>query len=449
MKQPRIHRDRQPVFTADGPAAAMARLGRPGEGNPEDAIACIGDVIVGLGEEAEFDPGEWDADCHIQVFGSGGHALEVWFTGTGDAEDYIASAYLLIDSSTPIEFLAAGGTPATNALQVGLWENAFTEQGGAVAFQHKDFINHDARRFRVRVTDPANESGSVTVSLSTRGAGHSQAARELTLLRVSPGVFVSTNLLLVSDAADAAVSPSETVPGINGRLFECGLGGTVRAVFTDSAGTGAKIGRDVKDVTVDVFVMTRGGVPAVSGAIAERDLADMAERYAQTDVRINVGQTAHVEMPFAHTNWYVRRENVTENYLYLSPDAKSILDALPRTSGHVGVVYVHGPLYPFWYDADPTLLEATNRTVLAGTAIVASAFPRDLSYAGNVFISSTESAVLFVPAHEAGHILIEDKHSSHRYNLMWEFGIRHKEANGPKRLDPSQIEKIRRSSYTR
>ena len=95
------------------------------------------------------------------------------------------------------------------------------------------------------------------------------------------------------------------------------------------------------------------------------------------------------------------------------------------------------------------MLEITNRTVLAGTAIVASAFPQNLDYAGNVFVSSTESSVLFVPTHEAGHILIEDKHSSHRYNLMWEFGIRHKEANGPKRLDPSQIEKIRRSPYTR
>ena len=93
-------------------------------------------------------------------------------------------------------------------------------EDGAVAFKHQDFINHDARRFQVRVTDPTNNAASVTVRLSTHGKSHSQPARELTLPRVSPeGVFESTNLLLVADAEDTFVEPPEVVAGTRDTLY--------------------------------------------------------------------------------------------------------------------------------------------------------------------------------------------------------------------------------------
>ena len=432
-------------------------LDRPGGGGASsDAYVLFGDwhypVVTTCGSANIFTAEEIGGSATIQISEPGLYTLTAAFTGTGSADGYSMAARLEIEAHSKVEFLSAAGHPTTNALQVGLWENAFIVQSNSVTFRYPDFVNHDPRRFRVRVTDPENEAESVTVSLSalpSSGGGHGQAARTLTLPRVSPGVFASTNLLLVSDAADAAVSPSETVPGINDRLFECELGGTVRALFTDSANVdwrnSAEIGRDVKSVTVDAFVMTIGGVPAVPGSIVERDLADMAERYAQADVRINIGQITQVEMPFAYTNWYARDEFY--NGFHLSTDSKRILDALPRTSGHIGVIYVPGPLYRTHSDANPTPGIIIN--ILAGMAIAGHGFKYDAAYLGNVFISSTESTAPFIPAHEVGHILAIDTHSDDRYNLMWESKATHKGIKQPKRLDASQIEIIRRSPYTR
>jgi hypothetical protein len=86
------------------------------------------------------------------------------------------------------------------------------------------------------------------------------------------------------------------------------------------------VGVDVKTVTLDVFVMATNGVPAASDFIVQRDIADAKERYAQADVRIEIGQVTQVEMPAGiATNWYVGFYLTPAPTYRLSSDAKLIL----------------------------------------------------------------------------------------------------------------------------
>jgi hypothetical protein len=234
------------------------------------------------------------------------------------------------------------------------------------------------------------------------------------------------------------------ISGTSQRLYECELDGTVRVRYEDTwGGTHEKlntIGADVKTVILDIFVMTTNGVPAVSNTIVLRDLADATERYAQADIRIQTGLVTQVEMPSnVATNWHVMDETVMVNprTYYLTMAAKTVLDTLQRTTGHIGVVYVHGPLCG---------LDDTDSC--SGVAIAECSFKRseDVGYLGYLFISSFDPSV-FTLAHEGGHILINEGHSLDLWDLMYEFGNADKNVKRPKRLRSDKVQIMRGSPY--
>ena len=84
---------------------------------------------------------------------------------------------------------------------------------------------------------------------------------------------------------------------------------------------------------MDVFVMTKNGARAVPEATVLRDLADMAERYAQADVRVLLGQNMTVEMPAGvATDWWLMNQKgiVFPPTFYLTTGLELRLESMPR-----------------------------------------------------------------------------------------------------------------------
>jgi hypothetical protein len=420
--------------------------------NAMPLLAC-GQSITNEVGGVTFLAGE-DTDLYVEAVSNGTATITYFYAGEGDATNISCCAELMMTAVRPeIEFLSGGSEYGTNTLQVGNWEDAFRiSMEDGLVYLKTDFIDGDTRRFRVRVQDVARSgASSVTVGLSSlapSGGSHSQSERTVVLPSVAPGVFLSTNLLLVSDTADAACDVPEAPAGTSQRLYECELGGTVRAGYEDAWGGTHEnlntIGADVKTVILDIFVMTTNGVPAVLNTIVLRDLADAAERYAQADIRIQTGLVTQVEMPSnIETNWFVTVESSANRWL--TESAKLIMDALPRTSGHVSVIYVHAPLCQVWWHRNPQLSDGKG---VAGLAIAAYGFsaPDDTDYLGNVFISSSDP-VLFTTAHEVGHLLTNAGNITSKRNLMYEYGATNKAIKSPKRFTSTQGESIKESMY--
>jgi hypothetical protein len=413
--------------------------------NAMPLLAC-GQSITNEVGGVTFLAGE-DTDLYVEAVSNGTATITYFYAEEGDATNISCCAELMMTAVRPkIEFLTGGAEIAANTLDVGTWENAFwLNFDDAKDYVKTNFIDLDARRIRVRVQDFARSNQtSITVGLSTlapSGGTHAQSERTVSLIRVSPGVFLSTNLLLVSDAFDAACDVPEVPTGTSQRLYECELDGTFRAGYEDAwGGTHEKmnaIGTDIKTVTLDVFVMTTNGVPAVPNSIVLRDLADAAERYAQADIRIQTGLVTQVEMPSGiSTNWYVAEIMQLSGKYRLESAGKSILDGISRVQAHIAVVYVHG------------LLNIRYGNPAAGIAVCPYGFPmsEDADYLGNLFISS-QDPVLFTLAHELGHVLTNDEHSDDSWNLMEEYGAADKAVKHPKRFNTNQINTMRGASY--
>ncbi|MDD3585039.1 MAG: hypothetical protein PHG74_13580, partial [Kiritimatiellae bacterium] len=233
-------------------------------------------------------------------------------------------------------------TVVTNSLQVAKWESAFSNgyvQAGSyivtnAVFRQSEFISADADRFRVRVTDERRaDAGSVEVVLWTEHPGDSTynaASRVMTLPRVSPGVFVSTNLLLVSDWDDAHFNTTVygVAPDSTNRLFLSQLSSSVCGSYVDGWGQtnvfSAPVGVDVKSVGVDVAIMRTNGVACIDTLDALVQVTLAKERFAQANITVEMGSLVFFDAPpqVDPDNWYVVSTN---DPFQLSPGARSVV----------------------------------------------------------------------------------------------------------------------------
>ncbi|MGI6391783.1 MAG: hypothetical protein ACOX7Q_16620 [Kiritimatiellia bacterium] len=224
-------------------------------------------------------------------------------------------------------------TVVTNSLQVAKWESAFSNgyvQAGSyivtnAVFRQSEFISADADRFRVRVTDERRaDAESVEVVLWTEHPGDSAydaASRVMTLPRVSPGVFASTNLLLVSDWDDAHFDTTVygVAPDSTNRLFLSQLLSSVCGSYVDGWGQtnvfSAPVGVDVKSVGVDVAIMRTNGVACIDtlSALVHRSRS-AKERFAQANITVEMGSLVYFDAPpqVDVDNWHVASTNNLE-----------------------------------------------------------------------------------------------------------------------------------------
>jgi hypothetical protein len=205
-------------------------------------------------------------------------------------------------------------------LKVAKWEGAFEMNGGAVQVKN-NFINSDADRFFVRVTDPGrldatgkqvslnNVADTIRIKISTT----SDVGNEVTLYEVggvNSGVFLSTAMLLVSNSVDDNASEVDVTNPIDtkadntldDRTFLVKLGDKVSMEYT--AGNNAVIVKKapvpiIKDVQVHITVMTSKKVGDMGASNNEADAFANATRaqvndwmefaqqqYAQVGVRL-------------------------------------------------------------------------------------------------------------------------------------------------------------------
>ena len=152
---------------------------------------------------------------YVEAISSGTAALCYSYVGTGVAEDYSCSTELgMTVVNLKVEFISCGSECVTNALQVAKWEQTFTNGYNQVGsqtftnalFRTPEFISADSDSFKIRITDencPVKDTVSVRISTEhPYETTYDTPLRVLELQRTAPGVFVSTNLLLVSETND-------------------------------------------------------------------------------------------------------------------------------------------------------------------------------------------------------------------------------------------------------
>lgn len=106
-----------------------------------------------------------------------------------------------------------GSSPVATALMFGLWNRGYVTSGASAgeirnnAAENDNFVGLDQRRFYVRVRDSAATAATVTARWRTVTAAggnvDAPASQDVTLSRVSAGVYVSRALMLVTNDVDA------------------------------------------------------------------------------------------------------------------------------------------------------------------------------------------------------------------------------------------------------
>ena len=350
-----------------------------------------------------------------------------------------------------IDFLV-NETVVTNSLQVAKWESAFSNgyvQAGSyivtnAVFRRSEFISADADRFRVRVTDERRaDAGAVEVALWTEHPGDSTynaASRVMTLPRVSPGVFASTNLLLVSDWDDAHFNTTAygVAPNSTNRLFLSQLLSNMCGLYVDGWGQtnvfSAPVGVDVKSVGVDVAIMRTNGVACIDTLDALVQVTLAKERFAQANITVEMGSLVFFDAPpqVDPDNWYVVSTN---DLRMLSPDARSVVhEALASVTNGANnrcLIFV------------PSIRDTPNHQVAGlATAKYRFIYAVDRAYTDHCLISASQIAP-FVSAHELCHALGVHAHVSDKCNLMFSTVTPFTDVSASKRLYIGQTRAMR------
>ena len=343
-------------------------------------------------------------------------------------------------------------TVVTNSLQVAKWESAFSNgyvQAGSyivtnAVFRRSEFISADADRFRVRVTDERRaDAGAVEVALWTEHPGDSTynaASRVMTLPRVSPGVFASTNLLLVSDWDDAHFNTTAygVAPNSTNRLFLSQLLSNMCGLYVDGWGQtnvfSAPVGVDVKSVGVDVAIMRTNGVACIDTLDALVQVTLAKERFAQANITVEMGSLVFFDAPpqVDPDNWYVVSTN---DPFQLSPGARSVVhEALASVTNGVNnrcLIFV------------PSIRDTPNHQVAGlATAKYRFIYAVDRAYTDHCLISASQIAP-FVSAHELCHALGVHAHVSDKCNLMFSTVTPFTDVSASKRLYIGQTRAMR------
>jgi hypothetical protein len=315
-------------------------------------------------------------------------------------------------------------------------------------FRQSEFISADADRFRVRVTDERRaDAESVEVALWTEHPGDSAynaASRVMTLPRVSPGVFMSTNLLLVSDWHDAAFDSTVygVAPDSTNRLFLSQLSSSVCGSYTDGRGqtiaTSAPVGVDVKSVGVDVAIMRTNGVACIDTLDALVQVTLAKERFAQANITVEMGSLVFFDAPpgVDIDNWHVA---ATNDPFRLTQDARSVVhEALASVTNGANnrcLIFV------------PSVREDPDfQCAGLATAKYRFIYAVDRAYTDHCLISASRTAP-FVSAHELCHALGIEYHVPDKCNLMFSTASPFTDVRASKRLYAGQIPTIRSGEH--
>jgi hypothetical protein len=342
-----------------------------------------------------------------------------------------------------VDFLDASKNETTT-LKVGKWENSFNA-GPTVK---DEFIAPDNDKLYVRVNDQSKKgTGKVSVKLSTDSAGtdYDDDATEIELPEepANSGIFISTNMLMVSDDVDDDfTNPSVVVDDTkNDRTHKIALGGKVKVQYPE---TGTVICEKEANVppslkTVDVVLVilrdkaqSLGGTPVISVAAVSNDWRLVRERYAQVGVTVNwSGPTVHdppagVDLSDGLDAWDGTHSVVQE--------LKDLVAGLgsTNTTSDIHVFYVN--------DA---------KAGIVGLAVAQYWFTNaaDQGYLYNIVLDTSEG--VFDPAHELGHLLMNSGYGTgiDQFNLMYEATYGANTVTTMKRINANQETLIQGNSH--
>jgi len=394
-----------------------------------------------------------DSMIYVEAISSGTASLTYSYVGTDSAEGYECGVELALTAANlKVEFITGGLGDATNALHVAKWEQAFTNGYIQVSghtftnalFRTPEFISADSDRFQIRVTDESLlVQDTVTVLISTEhpyDTTYNTPQRVLELQRTAPGVFASTNLLLVSDWEDFTVSAIAygCSPDTTNRTFLSQLGGDVRVEYRDGWNmtniVHATVGSNTRTVTVDVAIMRTNGVNCIDSQYALTQVCLAKERMAQADIAVELGSLSFFDAPSQVDldQWQVADSN---NYQRLSQDALFVL--------HEALISVTNATNNICFIFVPNLRGPMGSQPAGhATASYWYVHPYDAPYVDHCLISVSKMGP-FVSAHELCHALNIRFHETETCNLMFATSSPFNNVDSSKRLFEEQVLIIR------
>ncbi len=369
-----------------------------------------------------------------------------WFDVNGngycDYDEPTRSAYVTILSS--VDFLDASKNPVST-LKVGKWENAFNA-GPTVK---DNFIDLDPDRFHVRVNDQSKKgSGKVSVKLSTDsdGTAYDDDATEIELDEESTnsGIFISTNMLMVSDDMDDDFTNPNVVAddNKNDRTHKIALGGKVKVQYPETGTVicekEASVPPALKTVQVSIVVLNIGGSPVTPLATVSNAWLIAKERYAQIGINLEYTITAANQPTGVDLSDGLDVASASApTWTQVAQESKDLISALgtTNTTADIHAFYVN-------------VINAFGRTDSRGVAIARYWFtdPSATPCYYNFMVASTAGP--FTAPHELGHLLDNSPvHHSDAWNLMRSGTSTANGVTESKRLDANQESTMRGDSH--
>jgi hypothetical protein len=332
-----------------------------------------------------------------------------------------------------VDFLDASKNETTS-LKVGKWENSFNT-GPTVK---DEFIAPDDDKFYVRVNDQSKKgTGKVSVKLSTDSAGtdYDDDATEIELPEepANSGIFISTNMLMVSDnVADDTK---------NDRTHKIALGGKVKVQYPETGTVicekEANVPPSLKTVDVNIIILrdkplADGGTPVIAVSAVNTDWKLVRERYAQVGVTVNWSGPTIADPPSG--------VDLTDGFKIRDPMSANVLTAEARSLiAGLGTTNTTADIHVFYINSIQGAL---------GTAVADYWYaPSEDSYLYNVVLGADRG--LFDPAHELGHLLTDAGYGTGvaQVNLMYEATYTTNSVTTMKRINLDQETKIRGNAH--
>lgn len=344
-----------------------------------------------------------------------------------------------------VDFLDAAHN-VVPVLNVAKWTNSFN----AGPLVKDNFIDLDTDHFYLRVNDPSKTgSGTISIHLSTDsdGTSYDDVATEIELDEepANPGVFISTNLLMVSDDVDDDFTNPYVVADDtkNDRTHKVALGGKVKALYSCTAAVDcekeAVVPPSLKTVEVSVVVLrdkpaVSNGVPVVTTTHVSNMWNIVRERYAQVGVTIVYNVT--IEDPPSGvdlTDGLLVRDFSTNRVL--ATEAKELIASC-------GTVGTNNDIHVFYVN---TVMVGPNQAY--GSAVADYYYyPSENDYLYNAFIDNSVNKP-FNAAHELAHLLADAPHVSEEFNVLYSSTSTANFPAATKRLDTTQETNIRGNAH--
>ena len=389
----------------------------------------VGKTIQMMASQAGGGPYEWTVpdDGVAGIDGNGvltGLAPGVTVVTATDCAGCTATQAVTV---VQIDFLAGGSSLPASELKIGKWENAFGMVGTNVVLTN-NFIDLDPDRFILKVSDFSQVgAGSVGVLLETTGSDDSHndgaTAIDLSETPANSGIFVSTNLLLVSDNIDDNFSyyanPADDAR--NDRTHKIAPGGKVRVQYPETGPAWAtkEISVPLEGTIHFVPIVMRSkpasemGSPLVLLSQVEDILAVARERFGQIGINLTwEAPAARDPLPsMTTTNSFLVRDYV--NSTVLSSVAKNLLSEVGTVgnTNDIHIVFVQN-------------LKAGDRPI-SGNSVFGFYYDNsEQDYFFNVFLNSdyadNEEYMGYIVAHELGHLLTNAGHElQDKWRLMY------------------------------